>query len=99
AYSGRTMPTLIRLFIALLVLAGIAVGGMLLLAVFVDPGEKEVRVRIPATQLGAGMPADDPLGLRQPPPPLPGTQTTTAAPAAENGPVDEDGVRTVDIPE
>ena len=75
------MPTLIRFFIVLLVLAGIVLAGMVALAMFVQPGQKEVRVRIPATQFGVE-PTDDPLGLRTPVQPLPGA-TTTAAPPAE----------------
>lgn len=45
------MPTLIRLLVFLLVLAGLAFGGMVALTAVVDPGEREMRVRIPARDL------------------------------------------------
>ncbi len=41
------MPTLFRLLIAVLFLAAICFGGLFALTVFVDPGEKQVTVRIP----------------------------------------------------
>ena len=49
------MPTLIRLFLVLVVLAGLAFAGMVALTIVVDPGEKDVTIRIPAREL---MPAD-----------------------------------------
>ena len=45
------MPTLIRLVIFLLFLAGIAYGGMFALATLVEPQEKQVTVRVPARDL------------------------------------------------
>jgi hypothetical protein len=51
------MPTLIRLFIVLLVLAGLAFAGMFALTMFVDPGEKDITIRIPAREL---VPAEGP---------------------------------------
>jgi hypothetical protein len=72
------MPTLIRLIVALLVLAGIAFGGMLALTIFVDPGQKEIRVKIPARELGGVEPSSDPLGIRA-------TQSTPEAEAAPPG--------------
>ena len=45
------MPTLIRLVIFLIFLGGLAFGGMVALTAVVDPGEKEIRVRIPARDL------------------------------------------------
>lgn len=58
------MPTLIRLIIALLFIAGLVYGGMVALVAFVEPTQKEVRVRIPtrdllnepATNESAGLP-------------------------------------------
>lgn len=58
------MPTLIRLIIVLLFLAGLAYGGMVALVFFVDPDPREITVRIPARDL-----LDDPLTG---PPSLPG---------------------------
>ncbi len=45
------MPTLIRLIIALLFLAGLAYGGMVALVTLVEPEQREVTVRIPARDL------------------------------------------------
>ena len=51
------MPTLIRLIITLLFLAGLVYAGMFALVVFVEPAPKEVTVRIPARDLlGGGAP-------------------------------------------
>ncbi|MDB5561529.1 MAG: hypothetical protein JWN11_947 [Hyphomicrobiales bacterium] len=54
------MPTLIRLTIALLFLAGLAFAGLFALTIFVDPGEKEITVKIPARQLVANPQAETP---------------------------------------
>lgn len=59
------MPTLIRLFIFLLVLAGLAFGGMLVLTMTVDPGEKDITIKIPSRDLVAS-PETDPLGIKKP---------------------------------
>jgi hypothetical protein len=45
------MPTLIRLFFALVVLAGLGFAGMFALTVLVDPGEKDIVIKIPAREL------------------------------------------------
>lgn len=47
------MPTLFRLLIVLLILAGLVVGAMFALTIFVDPQPGEVTVRIPARELFA----------------------------------------------
>jgi hypothetical protein len=47
------MPTLIRLVIFLLVLVGLAYGAMFGLVAMVEPGEKDVTVRIPTRELVA----------------------------------------------
>jgi hypothetical protein len=96
------MPTLVRLFAVLVVLAVLAFGGMLALAMFVDPGEKVIRVPIPPQQLGveAAQANSDPLGIRPDPQPLPPTTTTTTtAGEAADEPTEEPGTREVDIPE
>ena len=65
------MPTLIRLIITLLFLAGLVYAGMFGLVAFVEPTQKEQTIRIPARDLlGGGAPA------------LPGS-TNTEEPAAE----------------
>lgn len=67
------MPTLIRLIITLLFLAGLVYAGMIALIAFVEPTPKEVTIRIPAAELLNG-------GQR----PLPGTeQAQPLAPATE----------------
>ena len=63
------MPTLIRLIIALLFLAGLVYAGMIALIAYVEPTPKEVTIRIPAAELLNG-------GQRA----LPGTETTPSAP-------------------
>lgn len=45
------MPTLIRFLIVLLFLGALVFGGMVALVAFVEPHEKEVTVRIPASDL------------------------------------------------
>jgi hypothetical protein len=45
------MPTLIRLLIALLFLCGLGFAGLYGLSIFVDPGEKQIVVKIPARDL------------------------------------------------
>ena len=69
------MPTLIRLVVILLVLVGLAYGAMFGLVALVDPGEKDVTVRIPARDLVAS-PERAPVVRRE-------IDTTRAAPAAE----------------
>jgi hypothetical protein len=65
-----SMPTLIRLIITLLFLAGLAYAGMIALISFVQPTPKEVTIRIPSRDLlGGGAPA------------LPGSTPAPAAPA------------------
>jgi hypothetical protein len=45
------MPTLIRLFLVLVFLGGLGFAGMIALTVMVDPGEKDIMVKIPAREL------------------------------------------------
>jgi hypothetical protein len=45
------MPTLIRLIVALLFLGGLGYAALFALTIFVDPGQKEITVRIPARDL------------------------------------------------
>ena len=58
------MPTLIRLLVVLLVLAGIAFGGMLALVATVSPRDKQVTIRIPARDLVPALDRD-PLVRRE----------------------------------
>lgn len=51
------MPSLIRLIITLLFLAGLVYAGMFALVAFVEPTQKEQTIRIPARDLlGGGAP-------------------------------------------
>lgn len=66
------MPTLIRLIIMLLFLAGLVYAAMFALVAFVEPTPKEQTIRIPARDLlGGGAPA------------LPGTAAPAETPAVE----------------
>lgn len=58
------MPTLIRLLVVLLVLAGIVLGAMFALVATVTPREKQVTIRIPARDL-VPAPDRDPLVRRE----------------------------------
>jgi hypothetical protein len=95
------MPTLIRLFVVLLVLAGLAYGAMVGLVMMVQPADKEVTVRIPARDLVPSR-ERDPLVQREidttrtvdsPPPvdPAPAAETPAAtAPADATAPAAEE---------
>ena len=58
------MPTLIRLIVVLLVLAGIAFGAMFALVATVTPRDKQVTLRIPARELVPSA-TNDPLVRRE----------------------------------
>jgi hypothetical protein len=45
------MPTLIRLLVALLFLGGIGFAGLFALTLWVDPGQKQITVKIPQREL------------------------------------------------
>ena len=90
------MPTLIRLLVVLLVLAGIAFGAMFALVATVTPREKQVTIRIPARDL-VPTAANDPLVRREidtsrpttpvetPAAETPTAPTETSATPADNG--------------
>ena len=89
------MPTLIRLLVVLLVLAGIAFGAMFALVATVTPREKQVTIRIPARDL-VPTAANDPLVRREidtsrpttpveTPAETPTTPAETPATPADNG--------------
>ncbi len=79
------MPTLIRLFVVLLVLGGLAFGGMVGLTVVVKPREKDVTIRIPARELVAS-PERAPLVKREINTSRPSAPATDAPPAPETAP-------------
>ena len=45
------MPSLIRFFVVMVILAGLTGAGMVYLGFFVDPTSREMTVRIPAAKL------------------------------------------------
>lgn len=45
------MPTLIRLIVALLFLGGLGFAGLFALTIFVNPGQKQITVKIPQREL------------------------------------------------
>jgi hypothetical protein len=61
------MPTLIRLLIVLVVLSGLVFAGMIALTVMVDPGEKDITVKIPVRDL---VPPSAPIDLSNLPAPV-----------------------------
>lgn len=83
------MPTLIRLIITLLFLAGLVYAGMFLLVAFVEPTPKEVTIRIPARDLlndsapslpGQAATPVEPPSLVAPTNPTPATGAAAAIP-------------------
>jgi hypothetical protein len=88
------MPTLFRLLITLLFLAGLVYAGMIALVAFVEPTPKETTIRIPQRELlGGGQPA------------LPGTaapvetaSAATPAPAAQPAPAETPGPTSGAVP-
>lgn len=80
------MPTLIRLIITLLFLAGLAYAGMFVLVAFVEPKPKEVTIRIPARDLlTESAPATNSTTRVEPPslvPPAPVDVPEATGPAA-----------------
>lgn len=64
--TGKTMPTLFRLLITLLFLAGLVYAGMFALVSFVEPTPKEVTVRIPTRELLGESAPTRPAGLPTP---------------------------------
>ena len=78
------MPTLFRLLITLLFLAGLVFAGMFALVSFVDPQPKPISQKIPTREL-LGTPDDGPAGLGIPLPRVESTQPDDA-PAAPASP-------------
>ena len=65
------MPTLIRLLVALVILGGLGLAGMFALTVMVDPGEKDITIKIPARDLvAAGGASSGPLDINNLPAPV-----------------------------
>lgn len=95
------MPTLLRFLVVLIVLGGLGFAGMIALTVMVDPGEKDITIRIPARELVA---PSAPLDLNNLPAPVNvAPRPSSEASSASVPPIDtadpessESGVKTVD---
>ena len=51
SFGNHSMPSLIRFIVALGVLAGLDYGGMIALGQFVEPEQREMRVKVPSKRL------------------------------------------------
>ena len=93
------MPTLIRLFIVLIVLAGLGFAGMVGLTMMVDPGEKDITIKIPAREL---VPAQSPdiIDVNDLPAPVnvAPRDESSAASAPSSAEADASDIQTIDIP-
>jgi hypothetical protein len=95
------MPTLLRFLVVLIVLGGLGLAGMIALTVMVDPGEKDITIRIPARDLVA---PSAPLDLNNLPAPVNvAPRESSEPPSASVPPIDTadpeasaSGVKTVD---
>ncbi len=100
------MPTLIRLFVVLVVLAILGFAGMVALTIMVDPGEKDITIKIPSRELVP--PPETELDMSDLPAPVNvAPKDESSASDAPSGPADisidtsdpeadESGVKTVD---
>ena len=106
------MPTLVRLFVFLLIIAAIGFAGMLALTLMVDPGEKDITIKIPARELAQAQ-TNKPLDLNDLPAPVnvapkdsSAASTVASASASTAEPsidttdpnANQPGVKTVDVP-
>jgi hypothetical protein len=92
------MPTLIRLFLVLVVLAGLGFAGMFALTIMVDPGERDITIRIPAREL---MPADagpDIIDVNDLPAPVNIAPRPSSEPPAVEAPAEDSEVQTIAAP-
>jgi hypothetical protein len=103
------MPTLVRLFVFLIIIAGLGFAGMIALTVMVDPGEKDITIKIPARELAQAQ-TNKPLDLNDLPAPVnvaPRDAASTSAVASGSAPepridtadpaASQPGVKTVDV--
>jgi hypothetical protein len=96
------MPTLIRLFIVLVVLAGLGFAGMFALTMFVDPGEKDITIKIPARELMPAAGGPDIIDVNDLPAPVNvAPRASSEAPSSsEEAPAESDQseIETVEAP-
>jgi hypothetical protein len=90
------MPTVIRLFIVLIVLAVLGLAGMLALTIFVDPGEKDITVKIPARELAPPAPA--PIDVNDLPAPVNVAPKDEVSSSSSESQSDDSSVKTVEAP-
>jgi hypothetical protein len=101
------MPTLIRLSLFLLFIAGLGFAGMIALTVMVNPDEKDITIKIPAREL---TPASQPIDLNNLPAPVNVAPKDAPSGASASQPASADpsidltdtgasasGVKTVDV--
>jgi hypothetical protein len=94
------MPTLLRLLTVLIVLGCIGLAGMVALTIMVDPGEKDVTIRIPTRELAPTIDHSDPLNLNDLPAPVnvaPKESSAEPSVATSDPAGDESGVETVEV--
>ena len=94
------MPTLIRLFLVLAVLAGLGFAGMFALTVFVDPGEEEITIKIPARELvpDGGSDVIDINDLPAPVNVAPRSSSEAESSSAQAPAEDSSDIETVEVP-
>ncbi len=98
------MPTLIRLLVVVIILGGLGLAGMFALTIMVDPGEKDITIKIPARELVAAAPSSGPLDVNNLPAPVnvapkdePSASGVSSLAIDTSDPEqDESGVKTVD---
>jgi hypothetical protein len=103
------MPTLIRLLVVLIILGGLGLAGMFALTIMVDPGEKDITIKIPPRELVANSPSSGPLDINNLPAPVnvaPKDEPSSGASEASSSAMlsidtsdpeqDDSGVKTVD---
>lgn len=86
------MPTLIRLILFLLVLGGLVFAGMIALTMLVDPGERDITIRIPARDLA---PASQPLDLNDLPAPVNVAPRASSSASPSSAEPDANGITTL----
>jgi hypothetical protein len=89
------MPTLIRLFLVLVFLGGLGFAGMIALTVMVDPGEKDITIKIPARELVPAGGGGDLIDVNDLPDPVniaPGSSSEEPASPAEEPSEDNSSV-------
>jgi hypothetical protein len=97
------MPTLIRLFLVLVFLGGLGFAGMIALTVMVDPGEKDITVKIPARELVPAGGGGDIIDVNDLPDPVniaPRASSEEPVASSEEPAADDEGseVETVEAP-